>query len=86
MPTIAWIGSIQIRIYYDDHGVPYFHAVCPEFDFKLAIGDLPIISGSGRMRGRDLAAVRAWGHAHREALSSNWRLAREGKPLQRIED
>jgi hypothetical protein len=26
MPTIGYIGSIQIRIYYDDHGVPHFHA------------------------------------------------------------
>jgi hypothetical protein len=36
MPTIAYIGSIQIRIYYDDHGVPHFHAVSP--DFELAAG------------------------------------------------
>ena len=47
MPTIAYIGSIHIRIYYDDHGVPHFHAVSPDFDFKIAIQDLTIISGTG---------------------------------------
>src|SRR5271157_1708312 len=60
MPTIARIGSIQIRIYYDDHGVPHFHAVSPEFDFKFAIATCATISGSGSIRGRDLAAIRAW--------------------------
>jgi hypothetical protein len=57
MPTIAYIGSIQIRIYYDDHGVPHFHAVSPGFDFKFAIEDGTVISGTGRLRGRDLAAI-----------------------------
>ena len=42
MPTIAYIGPIQIRIYYDDHGVPHFHAVSPDFDFKIAMADLTL--------------------------------------------
>ena len=85
MPVIAYIGAIQIRIYYDDHGTPHFPAVGPEFDFKLTISDCTIISGNGRLRGRDLAAIRDWGHHHRDMLLLNWRLAREGKPLHRIE-
>jgi hypothetical protein len=86
MPTIGTIGSIQIRIYYDDHGVPHFHAVSPDFDCKIAIADCSIISGTGRLRGRDLAAIRAWGQKHRDMLLSNWQSAREGKPLLDIED
>jgi hypothetical protein len=86
MPTIACIGSIQIRIYYDDHGVPHFHAVSPDFDFKIAIDDFSIISGNGRLRGRDLADIRVWGQKHRDMLRLNWELAREGQPLQDIED
>jgi hypothetical protein len=86
MPTIAHIGSIQIRIYYDDHGVPHFHAVSPDFDFKFSIGDCSTISGNGRLRGRDLALIRAWGQQHRDALYEIWQLARDGKPLRDIED
>ena len=86
MPTIARIGAIQIRIYYDDHGVPHFHAVSPEFDFKFSIVDCTIISGTGRLRGRDLTDVRAWGQNHRDALYANWQRARDGEPLQDIED
>ena len=61
MPLSDIIGSIQIRIYYDDHGVPHFHAVSPEFDVKVAIADCSIFSGTGRLRGRDLAVIRTWG-------------------------
>ncbi|MGA8611316.1 MAG: DUF4160 domain-containing protein [Xanthobacteraceae bacterium] len=86
MPTIARIGAIQIRIYYDDHGVPHFHAVSPDFDFKLMIADCSIISGTGHLRGRDLAVLRAWGQKHQDMLYLNWQLARDGEPLQDIED
>ena len=86
MPTIAFIGSIQIRIYYDDHGTPHFHAVSSEFDFKLTISDFVVVSGTGRLRGRDLAAIRDWGRKHQNALYQNWQFARDGKPLKKIED
>jgi hypothetical protein len=86
VPTIAHIGSISIRIYYDDHGVPHCHAVSPDFDFKIAIADCSILSGTGRLSGRDLAAIHAWGQKHQNVLYLNWQLAREGKPLQDIED
>jgi hypothetical protein len=86
MPTIAYIGSIQIRIYYDDHGVPHFHAVSPDFDFKISMDDYTIISGTGHLRGRDLASIRTWGQKHRDVLYLNCQFARDGKPLQDIED
>jgi len=86
VPTIARIGNIQIRIYYDDHGIPHFHAVSPEFDFKFAVENCATISGTGHIRGRDLTIIRAWGQKHRDALYSNWQFARDGEPLQDIED
>jgi len=85
MPTIARIGAIQIRIYYDDHGIPHFHAVSPDFDFKFTIFDCSIISGTGQIRGRELGLIRAWGRRQRNLLMTNWQLARDGEPLQDIE-
>jgi Domain of unknown function (DUF4160) len=66
--------------------VPHFHAVSPEFDFKIAMDDCTIISGTRRLRGRALAAIRTWGQQHRDVLYANWQLVREGKPLQDIKD
>ena len=85
MPTVARIGAIQIRLYYEDHGVPHFHAISPDFDFKFAIADGSVISGNGQMRGRDLAIIRAWGQQHRDALYLYWQRARSGEPLEDIE-
>jgi hypothetical protein len=50
------------------------------------MSDFSIISGTGHLRGRDLAAIRDWGQKHQNVLYSNWQLAREGKPLLDIED
>ena len=86
MPTVARIGAIQIRFYYEDHGVPHFHAISPNFDFEFAVADCSIISGNGNIRGRDLAIIRAWVEKHRQALYLNWQRARDGEPLQDIED
>jgi hypothetical protein len=61
MPTIGHIGSIRTTIYYDDHGVPHFHAVSRDVDFKIAMADSSIISGNGHLRGSALAAIRALG-------------------------
>jgi hypothetical protein len=84
MPPIAGIGAIQIRIYYDDHGVPHFHAIGPDFDCKVAIGDVLVISGNGHLRGRDLTAIQAWGHQHQEALYLSWRFAGEASHYGRL--
>lgn len=86
MPTVARIGSIQIRFYYEDHGIPHFHAIGPGFDFKFAVSDSSVVSGSGTVRGRDLAVIRAWAEKHRRELYLNWQRARDGDPLENIED
>lgn len=86
MPTIARIGAIQIRLYYDDHGVPHFHAVTSDFDFKFTIAHCSVVSGTGRIRGRDLAVIRSWAEQHRAMLQLNWQLARDSEPLRDIED
>jgi hypothetical protein len=68
MPTIGRIGAIQIRLYYDDHGIPHFHAVSPDFDFKFAIADSAVVSGTGaytraRSGGDSCVGAKAQGHA-----------------------
>jgi hypothetical protein len=86
MPTVARIGPIQIRFYFGDHGIPHFHAISPVFDFKFAVSDCSVISGNGSMRGRDLAIIRTWAEKHRRELYLNWQRARDGDPLESIED
>jgi hypothetical protein len=86
MPTVARIGAIQIRFYYEDHGIPHFHAIGPDFDFKISIADGSVISGNGRIKGGELFLIRRWAQRHRLALVANWQRARDAEPLAQIED
>lgn len=86
MPTIGRIGARDVMIFRNDHDPPHFHVMADEFSAKFAIADCSLLSAKGRIRRRDIRDIEAWGHAHRDALYLNWRLARAGEPAQRIED
>ena len=45
MPTISRFFGIAIRMYFDDHGLPHFHAYYAEHRVKLAIETLEVLDG-----------------------------------------
>ena len=45
MPTISKFFGIVIRMYFDDHGIPHFHAYYAEHAAKVAIDSLEVIEG-----------------------------------------
>jgi hypothetical protein len=45
MPTISTFRGIVIRMYYDDHSPPHFHALYQGDEAKVAIATLEIIDG-----------------------------------------
>lgn len=81
MPEICRFYGISIRMYYDDHGPPHFHAVYGEYEAKVEIR-------SGRVRGRlpkrALQLVLEWYPRHAEELLEAWHRAENGNPLGRI--
>ena len=70
-------------MYYDEHGVPHFHAEYGEHSASLAIDTMELLEG--RLPRRVLALVLEWAVAHRPELRENWRLAEEHAPLRRVE-
>ncbi|MGV8038563.1 MAG: DUF4160 domain-containing protein [Thermoanaerobaculaceae bacterium] len=53
MPTISEFFGIVIRMYYEEHGVPHFHAYYSGDEASLAIESLEVLDGSypdGRWR------------------------------------
>lgn len=86
MPTIGRIGSLEVMIFRNDHGLPHFHVIGGDFSAKFAIGDLALLSSKGRISRRDIKAVEEWGQKHQVELHSNWQLARAGQPAMKIED
>lgn len=83
MPTISTFFGIVIRMYYDDHSPPHFHAYYAEHDAELAIDTLEVLQG--KLPKRALALVLEWAAEHREELRENWNLAAKHETLNRIE-
>ena len=46
MPTISAFFGIFIRMYYDDHGPPHFHAYYGDHAALIEIETLKVIAGS----------------------------------------
>ena len=45
MPTLSIFFGIVIRMYYDDHPPPHFHAIYGEHEAKIGIETLELIEG-----------------------------------------
>lgn len=83
MPTISEFLGILIRMYYDDHNPPHFHAYYGEFEAIISIETLEILDGS--LPRRVKALVIEWAVEHRKELMDDWLLAEQHQPLNKIE-
>lgn len=81
MPEISRFLGILVGMFYKEHGVPHFHAVYGEHEISVEVQTGVV---HGYFPPKALRHVLEWTDLHREELLSNWELAREGKPLNRI--
>ncbi len=70
MPTIARFYGILIKLYFQDHGTPHFHAVYGEFNAVFDIDTLEMMEGDLPRRAQKL--VREWAERHRADLRVMW--------------
>ena len=82
MPEISRFLGVVIAMYYNDHAPPHFHARYGTYEIKVSL-EAGIVDG--RFPRRALNLVLEWYNLHRGQLLENWDLARERKPLRRIE-
>ena len=82
MPTISQFFGIVIRMYFDDHSPPHFHAIYGDDEAVLAIDTLRVIGG--QLPRRALSLVLEWANLHRVELSDNWHRAERHEPLKRV--
>ena len=83
MPTISIFFGIVIRMYYDEHAPPHFHAYYGEHNAAIRIDTLEVVEG--RLPKRAMALVLEWAAQHREELGENWRLAQQHRTLHSID-
>lgn len=82
MPEISLFYGIKITIYWDEQNPPHFHAEYGNHKAIFAIDEGVIIKGG--LPRRQLKLVLAWAEIHKDELMQNWELAKENKPLNRI--
>jgi hypothetical protein len=83
MPRISEFFGIVIRMYYNDHWPPHFHAEYGEHEAVYQIETIEVLRGELPRRAH--ALVVEWTTLHRGELMENWDRAREGLPLRSIE-
>lgn len=82
MPEISRFFGIVIKMYYNEHQPPHFHAEYAEHVAEIDIETLEV--SRGHLPGRVLGLVLEWSSLHRDELRENWKRARAQAQVQPI--
>ena len=82
MPEICRFYGIIIRMYYDDHNPPHFHAFYGDDEAWININTLAVFSGSLPARG--LGLVIEWASMRQDELRNDWELAKNQQKPEKI--
>ena len=83
MPEISRFYGIIIRMYFQDHNPPHFHAEYQGMKAEYDIRTLDILAGSLPKRAN--ALVLEWASEHKDELMNNWKKAIVPTPLDKID-
>jgi len=83
MPEISRFFGIVIKMFFDDHSPPHFHAFYGEDQALIDIRHLS--SFAGGLPPRALGLVIEWATLHQQELLDNWHRAEGQEPLEKIE-
>ena len=82
MPEISRFYGIVIKMYFEEHLPPHFHAEYGEHEGLVNINSLGLIAG--RLPSRAWGLVIEWASQHQEELLALWEKARNMEPLGKI--
>jgi hypothetical protein len=82
MPEISRFFGVLIRMYYDDHNPPHFHAIYGGAEIEVGIEPVTLLCG--RFPHRALGMVMEWAVEHQRELLDNWELLRRDQAPREI--
>ena len=83
MPTICIFYGIVIRMFFDEHSPPHFHAQYGEYKASIRIEPLELLEG--QLPRRALGLVMDWAEFHHDELLRDWELCRSHQQPRRID-
>jgi hypothetical protein len=82
MPEICRFFGIVIKMFYDDHNPPHFHAM---YGDEVVLVDIRTLTAfAGRLPPRALGLVIEWATIHQGELLEDWRRAQAQESLKKI--
>ena len=82
MPEISRFFGIIIRMYFDDHDPPHFHAIYGDNEAQIAID--PIRTIHGQLPSRAVSMVLEWAALHQHELMDNWHRLHNSQSAQKV--
>ena len=82
MPEISRFFGIVIRMYFDDHNPPHFHATYAGNEAKVGIEPIAILDGT--LPNRAASMVFEWAALHQAELMQNWNRLHSAQPVEKI--
>ena len=83
MPEISRFYGIVIKMFFDDHNPPHFHALYGEHEVLIDINTFAVFAG--HLPPRALGLVVEWTTLHQDELFNNWERTQIQEPLTKIE-
>ena len=77
MPTLSQFYGISIRMYYNDHAPPHFHALYGGQEIVVAINPIQIMQGNASQRVKSLTLE--WAALHQQELIEDWERCRNAE-------
>ncbi len=82
MPEVSRFFGVSIRMYFDDHNPPHFHAIYGSAEAEVGVDPIALLRG--RFPRRALGMVMEWAAVHQRELLDNWNLLRNDRAPNRI--
>ncbi len=82
MPEISRFLGIIIRMFFNEHAPPHFHAYYGKY---MVIINIKTLEHNGKFPRSELKTVKKWAKIHKDELLDNWELANKGiipKPIK----
>lgn len=70
MPTISRFYGLIIRMFYNDHAPPHFHAAYGDYEAIIGISPVVVLAGELPVRARAMAIE--WAGLHQAELLEDW--------------
>lgn len=83
MPEVSRFFGITIRMFFDEHLPPHFHASYGGDEAQIGIEPIQVLNG--QLPSRAISLVFEWAAIHQRELAENWDRMRQDQAPRKVE-